>query len=188
MPCYYGSDHFKGVYSSRKTGIETACKGCGAPLYQPRPSEGRHPKKYCNMTCKRRFYAERFDKHVDSYTITVPQCFDEFMTQDVLPCLVDGCDWKGHGLAQHMNHAHNITADEARERGGFNRSTGLVSQTLREQYADRNANSGGLNNFNGNIDPARRRGISDRAEAKEHHTKAALIGWASRREGVNENG
>jgi len=180
MPCYRGSEQFKAIYASRKTGVETACKACGNPIYQPRPSSGRHPKRYCNQDCRRKYYAERFDRYVDSYTIRRPQCFDEFMTQDVLPCLVEGCDWKGHGLAQHLNHAHNITADVARELGGFNRSTGLVSQALRAQYAERNANSGGLNNFKGNIDPARRLGISDRAEAREHHSKASMVQWQER--------
>ena len=182
MPCYRGSETFRLIYASRKTGVDITCKGCGKPLYQPKPSSGRHAKRYCNQECRRRFYAERFDRHIDSYAVKQPQCFDEFMTQDLLPCLVEGCNWKGHGLAHHMNHAHNITADEAKELGGFNKSTGLVSPSLREKFAESNRESGGVDNFGGNVTFSNRSGFTARAEAKEHHSKASLAQWDIRKE------
>jgi hypothetical protein len=81
-----------------------------------------------------------------------------------------------------MNHAHNITADEAKELGGFNKSTGLVSPSLREKFAESNRESGGVDNFGGNVTFSNRSGFTARAEAKEHHSKASLAQWDIRKE------
>ena len=59
--------------------------------------------------------------------------WDEFLAQESLPCIVDGCDWIGDNLSIHANHAHGITADELKESLGFNRHSGLISTATWER-------------------------------------------------------
>ena len=76
---------------------------------------------------------------MDSVTtkIALPQAFDEFLTSDVLPCLVEGCDWKGHHLSMHMNQTHGVTAENFKKLAGFNLGSGIVSAPLHQHYCER---------------------------------------------------
>lgn len=81
----------------------------------------------CSKQCARQYFAERFDRFVaNPETIALPQNFDEFLAKKKLPCLVDGCDWIGVRLGQHVNWMHGITADKFRELVGFNKTSGLI--------------------------------------------------------------
>lgn len=88
--------------------------------------KNRH-RDCCSRQCWRQYFAERFDRFVaNPEAIALPQNFDEFLSQTELPCLVDGCDWVGVRLGQHVNFSHGITADQFRELAGFNKTSGLV--------------------------------------------------------------
>jgi hypothetical protein len=59
------------------------------------------------------------------------------MLQEELPCLIDGCDWKGRHLSIHLNAAHGVRADDFKRAAGFNINTGLVNRELFEQLSKR---------------------------------------------------
>lgn len=95
-------------------------------------------KKYCSQVCYRAYMAKRFDRWIaDPQGIALPQCYDEFLIKEELPCLVEGCDWIGENLGNHVNFTHGITASEFKEMVGFNNSTGLVTPRLFKMFSER---------------------------------------------------
>jgi hypothetical protein len=113
-----------------RSGEERPCAHCGKPMYL-KPSEIKRGKKTCNRTCYRGYMAARFDRAAAvSVTYRELQGYDEFLLQDKLPCLVEGCTWEGDNLSLHMNEAHGITEEDFKREAGFNLTTGVVSATM----------------------------------------------------------
>ena len=116
--------------------LSKPCLYCGMAVFC-KPYQYRS-KKYCSRRCFRAFMAERFDRWLaNPESIALPQCYDEFLTQDVLPCLVEGCDWVGQHLGTHVNQAHGVTARNFKQLGGFNVGTGLVTPAISDALASR---------------------------------------------------
>jgi len=110
------------------------CDECGKPYYAP-PAQRR---RFCSNLCRRRYFAKRFDRWIaNPEEIALPQNFDEFLTQDELPCLVKGCNWFGRSLSNHMNLHHGVPADEFKRAAGFNLNSGIISAPLQEAYSAR---------------------------------------------------
>lgn len=110
---------------------EIACLHCGATK-RVRKSISR---KFCSAACYRGYMAERFDRWVASpQSIALPQGYDEFLAQEHLPCLVDGCEWVGQHLSVHMNWAHGVPADEFKRAAGFNLGSGIVAAPLHAHF------------------------------------------------------
>lgn len=85
-------------------------------------------RNFCNRIHYRKFMAERFDRWIASpQKIALPQNYDEFLTQEQLPCPVAGCQWEGKGLSAHANFEHGIGAERFKKMVGFNLHTGLVA-------------------------------------------------------------
>lgn len=135
------------------------------------------PQKFCSRTCMRAWLSSRFDRHVaNPEGIALPQCFDEFLSRDELPCIIDDCDWRGHNLSSHANFAHGITADELKEMAGFNKSTGLVSSAMSQELSARSAGKGNpLMAELADLEAIRAPRGSPRLEAIEHVVKAQAI-------------
>lgn len=181
MNCYVTSQDFcdrMRSYNYRKK-VERACPQCGVTF------SNRH-RKYCSDACRRRFFAERFDRFVaNPEAIALPQCFDEFLMQDELPCLVVGCDWRGQFLGGHVNAAHGITAEKFKELCGFNDGTGLVAPALGELLSARTKTliAEGKISFD-HLDLTKfKKGETNkrrplRLESKEHNLKARAIALA----------
>ncbi len=186
MACYVASSKFKEMLKdNRDTAAVThakrleeyraanaiTCKECGNEFYAL-PSAKR---RFCNSRCYRAYFAKRFDRWVASpERIALPQGFDEFLTQQELPCLVDGCEWIGHNLSLHMNTTHGITADDFKRAAGFNLQTGVVSSTLSEAMSERAPVGIALNPKCPEPTLGRKRGYLS-LESKEHHAKARAL-------------
>lgn len=143
------------------------CPNCKQDFYHP-PAKA---KKYCSNSCRREYFAGRFDRWVASPEgIALPQNFDEFLTQQELPCLVEGCGWVGNNLSVHMNAAHGVPAHEFKRAAGFNMGTGVVSAPTRAALEARENVGVGL------IPPTNRGGNKftgyKSLESKEHLSKA----------------
>lgn len=149
MKCYIASPGFKKMIAENC--LNNAAKATGNPPegytptyknciecgteFQTKPSSNR---KYCSKMCYRKYMTKRFDRWIASpQKIALPQAFDEFLTSDVLPCLVEGCDWKGQHLSMHMNQTHGVTAENFKKLAGFNLGSGIVSAPLHEAYCER---------------------------------------------------
>jgi hypothetical protein len=117
-----------------RTGKYVKCLDCGAQIYE-KPSR---PRRFCNQICYRSYMASRFDRHVGNpATIEVMQAYDEFLDQDELSCIVDGCEWHGRHLSLHVNFAHGITAEDFKKLAGFNLSSGIIAKPTAELYSAR---------------------------------------------------
>lgn len=151
IKCYTTSEEFLSrVKKQARTALEAAlakrgqilrereerqCLECGVAFYS-KPSDKRH--WFCSRAHYRSYMAKRFDRWVASpQSIALPQNYDEFLTQEELPCLVEGCSWVGKSLGFHVNAAHGITAEEFKRAAGFNKGTGLVTPELSEKIASR---------------------------------------------------
>lgn len=149
------------------------CLECDAPFYHP-PAKR---KRFCSNLCSRTYMAKRFDRWVASpERIALPQNFDEFLTQNELPCLVEGCGWVGRSLSGHMNQAHGVPAHEFKRAAGFNIGTGVISAELSAELSQRPNVGVGLNCHDRSsltTNPPTRRYIS--LEAREHQRKARLM-------------
>jgi hypothetical protein len=190
LKCYITSDQFrqhtlamqpKGNAASvlAQTGrlaegtIEQPCLNCQATIRVEFGKRGK--KKYCSTRCYRAFMAGRFDRWIaNPQEIALPQCYDEFLMQDELPCLIDGCDWVGKRLGNHVNFAHGIQAVDFKRAAGFNKKTGLHTPDVAQHLSDRahihGATFGG--GFDGIPNPIR----SPRSlEADEHLHKAQAL-------------
>lgn len=149
MKCYIASPGFKKMIAenclnnaAKATGNTPEgytptyknCIECGTE-FQTKPSSN---SKYCSKMCYRKYMTKRFDRWIASpQKIALPQAFDEFLTSDVLPCLVEGCDWKGHHLSGHMNQTHGVTARNFKKLAGFNLGSGIVSAPLHAALCER---------------------------------------------------
>lgn len=157
-----------------RSGETRPCLHCGKPIYL-KPSDIKRGKKTCNRAHYRAYMAGRFDRAIAApVTFKDMQGYDEFLTQEKLPCLVEGCNWAGDNLGLHMNQAHGITAEDFKRMAGFNLSTGLVSERMEANLVAR-GNRGTPRALN------QRKAITSRkfdyvaAERKEHAKKAALL-------------
>lgn len=158
-----------------RSGEHRPCAHCGKPMYL-KPSEIARGKKTCSRTCYRKYMAERFDRFAAApVSYRALQGYDEFLMQERLPCLVDGCTWAGHNLSLHMNEAHGITADAFKRMAGFNLGTGVVSSLMRARLVAR-----GTRGHIESLDPRRATAIPGRCdyisrERIEHAQKAAAL-------------
>ena len=166
------------------TSVEWTCIQCGAKKETSLYSEKK--KKYCNSVCYRAYMAARFDRFVaNPETVALPQCYDEFLDREELPCLVEGCDWIGKHLGCHVNFAHGITASQLKEMAGFNRTTGLISKDLAQIMSDRPQGHLAIPPVNYEKVPSSSK-VSIRLEGKEHLVKAyAIHGGLALKEGVD---
>lgn len=148
LECYVKSDQFKEMTrknfdlseESRSRKAEKARKGkdipcleCGVEFYAKPSGNGRSASKFCGKPCYRAYWAKRYDRWIaNPEGISLPQCYDEFLDKEELPCLIEGCDWKGIHLTIHMNQAHGVKAKEFKRAAGFNYSTGVIGKNLAE--------------------------------------------------------
>ena len=153
LDCYLQSAQFKSMVAENlkkgrentqlrtgfsQLGQDVPCLECGTEFYQKPPNKWRSARKFCNTTCYRAYMAKRFDRWVaNPEEMALPQCYDEFLDREELPCIIYGCNWKGQHLTLHMNQAHGIKADEFKRAAGFNLSTGVVSRPLAEALRER---------------------------------------------------
>ena len=177
--CYIGSEQFKNMVIAnnvrRNTKKEITCVECGVAFVRRR---SRYTQKTCGRLCQRKWFAKRFDHFVQSIVEMGPiNNFDEFLTQEELPCLVKGCEWVGRNLSMHMNMHHGIPADTFKEMAGFNKHTGVVCPDASE------AISSHARDWFDKIRMTGSRAIRRekmRPEAKEHMRKARAAYLASR--------
>ncbi len=177
MKCYVNSPEIAARLSGHNERIRKppkTCPHCGKQFQHK-------AKRYCSNLCRRAYFAARFDRFVaNPEQLSLPQCYDEFLDREELPCLIDGCDWAGKHLSAHVNFTHGITADKLRELAGFNKHTGLVSRDLSAQISQRFRQlieAGKILCIRSNgvqfISGAARHPLSN--EAKEHYLKARAV-------------
>jgi len=149
------------------------CTECGKPYYRP-PARRR---RFCSTLCYRRHLAKRFDRWVaNPQEIALPQAFDEFLTQNELPCLVKGCNWSGKMLSLHMNTAHGVPKDEFKRAAGFNLKSGIISADLAEVLQRRENQGVALASFDHTgIRPTPSTRNYHSLEGKEHMAKARAM-------------
>lgn len=142
-------------------------------------------RKFCNDFCRRRFFAERFDRFIaNPEVIALPQNFDEFLSRDELPCLIEGCDWVGVGLSHHVNFCHGIEPDSFREMVGFNRTTalmGVAARQTRSEVMHELIEKGVITPCAFPVEQCSRERGSARLEGVEHWKKAMAIGGGMQR-------
>ena len=130
MACYYQSPSLLQrlrAHNATKQFPPQACPQCGKVAHR------RH-RQFCNKQCYRQFFAERFDRWVaNPEQLALPQCYDEFLMQAELPCLIAGCTWRGKHLAQHVNMVHGVPVAELRRLAGFNMKTGLCTPDISQK-------------------------------------------------------
>jgi hypothetical protein len=121
-----------------RKGVVAQCLDCGEEFYQKRASANRSPKLFCGRPCYRAYFSKRFDRWIaDPHGMQLPQNYDEFLDNEVLRCLVEGCNWRGKFLSTHVNYAHGVKAEEFKRAAGFNLSTGLVSKDVAQVMSER---------------------------------------------------
>jgi hypothetical protein len=151
LKCYIASPNFKeahrkGLLAStspeairkrvekQKTGGDVPCLECGTLFYK----KLNETRKYCSTPCYRAHFARRYDRWVaNPESVALPQCYDEFLDQEELTCVVADCGWKGKHLTMHMNQAHGIPAKEFKRAAGFNLGTGVISKPLAQALQKR---------------------------------------------------
>ena len=107
----------------KKNDVEGDCPQCGTHFV----AKASLKKKFCSKPCYRQYMADRFDRWIASpEQLGELQNFDEFLSNEELPCLVEGCDWTGKNLSQHMNFTHGVPARDFKMMAGFNLTTGVV--------------------------------------------------------------
>jgi endogenous inhibitor of DNA gyrase (YacG/DUF329 family) len=141
---------------------------------------GRRPRKFCDDVCRRHYMAMRFDRWVaNPETLALPQCYDEFLDREELPCLIAGCHWTGKQLAYHCNIVHGIPKDELKAMAGFNLHTGLISSDLKAKMAARMREEFAEGRREQSLMVPENRGRVNRTgsslEAQEHHRKARAL-------------
>lgn len=194
MVCYSNSEQFKQMRKDNlkkagrpesvkkralalKNGTYAPCLDCGEPVY----SKPSRPKKYCSKICYRSYMAKRFDRWIaNPESMSLPQCYDEFLDRETLTCVVDGCDWEGIHLTIHMNECHGIRADEFKRAAGFNLSTGVIAKPLAELFRDRALQGVALLPTNGALELAHEAQLNNpiyykSLESKEHAAKGRLL-------------
>ncbi len=114
--------------------VQYTCLECGKKWY----GNPRRRKKFCCHAHYRAYMAKRFDRWIaNPEEIALPQAYDEFMSQEELPCLIEGCTWRGQHLGSHVNLAHGIPVEEFKRAAGFNLTTGLVSPDVQQRLTER---------------------------------------------------
>ena len=155
------------------------CLECGKDL--PLPPAKAKKRKFCGSECYRLFFAKRFDRWIASpQKIALPQSYDEFLTMEELPCLVEGCDWKGHNLTLHVNRCHGIPSSKFKFQVGFNQTTPVISGTLLHtmQTMDHEKALLSLKTWKETTqlqDPPRTWNLPLALEGREHHTKGRIL-------------
>ena len=155
MDCYTKSEQFRKMIADnfekaarpesikaraqkQRRGENAPCMECGVEFYQKRARESRPAKRFCSKSCYRSYLAKRFDRWIaNPEGIALPQCYDEFLEQEELECVVEGCNWRGKWLTLHLNQTHGIKADEFKRVAGFNKSTGVVALPLAQSLCQR---------------------------------------------------
>ena len=192
MACYTSSPQFRAmikrnrtlnaaqrrkISETLRTGEYVPCLECGETIYKKR---SQRTKKYCSKACYRAYMAKRFDRWIaNPQQMALPQCYDEFMIEDELPCLIGGCGWVGRHLGGHVQLAHGILADDFKRAAGFNISTGLVGFELHKLLVETNTGKGDRERVIAAAEGSYRRNPRGyySSEAREHHAKArALMG------------
>jgi len=206
--CYLSSDLSKDilanarVLSDKATGRQSglrfviSCLHCGKERSvlpcQSKPRNYKRPngkvkrctrQKFCSRSCMRSWLSIRFDNFVaNPQSIALPQCYDEFLSQAELPCLIEGCDWVGHNLSSHVNLAHGITAEKFKEMAGFNHTTGVISATHNKTLVEAHSERGNPNiNDLSDIEAIKKPRGPLRLEGREHHSKAVALRMIERR-------
>lgn len=189
LDCYVKSPQFQAMAHAAKPmtaearergrqkqlkGSMLVCLECGVEFYGKRSKS----RKFCTSTCYRSFLAKRFDRWIaNPEGMALPQCYDEFLGQEELPCLAEGCEWVGRHLTTHMNMAHGVRSDEFKRAAGFNLNTGVIARPLAELMQARPLRGVATPDIE-HIAPPDARGKYMRyrsAEACEHHKKAVAI-------------
>lgn len=112
-----------------RKGMNVRCLDCGELFYQKRETKSHLTKKLCSRVCYRSYMSKRFDRWIaNPKDVALPQCYDEFLDQNQLECIIEGCDWKGHGLSAHVNMIHGYPATDFKKAAGFNLTTGVISK------------------------------------------------------------
>jgi len=159
-----------------KPAVEVTCLNCGVKRLV-RPS--LEQRRFCNSRCYRQYMAQRFDRWIAApQSIALPQGYDEFLTQNELPCLIEDCHWVGLNLGNHVNFAHGITAADFKRAAGFNLGTGLCTPAISEKLSDAHQGlaqyfGGKVGNRGGNLVPSIRHYAS--LEQREHSEKARAL-------------
>lgn len=184
LECYNKSPEFismaknnmeKGRKTSSVKWAEKMKKIC--PVCSKEFRADRSKRKFCSQLCARKFRADLFDSWIaNPQHITLPQCYDEFMLQNELPCLVDGCDWKGQHLSIHLNNSHGIRADDFKRAAGFNLHTGLIAPKLSKKLSKRAKVGVALTEYDKTPknEPKKIRNYKS-LEGKEHAKKARML-------------
>lgn len=180
--CYFSSDKFKSNIknahkATRERGNKVVCTcGCGEEFHRP-PSKAKrnNGKAFYSTHCKRKYFNERFDRFVATdATFSDVTGYDEFLSQNELPCLVEGCHWSGKNLSTHMNHAHGLTAAQFKERCGFNVRTGVIGANYRLHL--QNSGTKHLPKTGPRHAPrGANKGFKFRREGIEHHRKSRAL-------------
>jgi hypothetical protein len=184
--CYLASDEFKqriakNMAAGREKGVGKKgqrlhsyqkCAECPTPIYMDKAAI-KGNKKTCSRLCYRKYMANRFDRHIGHIeSIKELSNYDEFLSQPVLSCLIEGCNWMGHNLSLHMNLSHAIKEEEFKRAAGFNLTSGIVSATMQANLV-RRGNRGGM--VNGEAARAARKFDYFSRESSEHRSKAGLL-------------
>lgn len=179
MECFAHSDdmklHLAANNEKKKNEVAVKCLHCSKAFVE----KASRKSKFCSRFCYRSYLAERFDRWIASpENIENLQNYDEFLLQEKLPCLIDGCDWEGKNLSMHLNFHHGITAGEFKKLAGFNKKTGLVSPSLsehlsnREHLQDKELMAHRMLAFKYRGEPTER---ELRKEGREHHKKSRIL-------------
>jgi hypothetical protein len=187
MKCYASTPEFRARAASSvenankhyrpksRAGDTVLCAHCGKEMYRTL-TQIKRKKKTCSLVCYRQYMAARFDRAVGvAISYKDLQGYDEFLLQDKLPCLVEGCDWEGHNLSLHMNLTHSIKEEDFKRMAGFNLSTGVVSASMADHLQAR-GNQGhpeSLNYRQALDSPGRN--LYRSKECREHMSKASLL-------------
>jgi len=112
------------------------CAYCGTVLHMKKSRESK--RNYCNKVCSRAYMSERFDRFVVSeMSLGKINNYDEFLSKEILPCPVDGCDWEGEWLSSHMNFEHGIKKDDFKKMMGFNIKSAIMTSGLHLQFLNK---------------------------------------------------
>ena len=150
------------------------CLNCGKE-FNCKPSELKRGRKTCSRSCYRKYLSQRFDRFIESpVTFNKMKNFDEYLTQEKLKCLVDGCNWEGDNLSLHMNQHHGMLARDFKKAAGFNLTSSLISQPLRKAMEAR-GNKGTRETLNQPLAISRPRHNYISEESREHQRKAQLL-------------
>jgi len=137
MKCYCDdTERRKLIGLTQRKRVKHECAECGEKLEIHLCRSKGSKRHFCDRTCYRLWLSKRFDYYIATkIDLKEVNNFDEFLSQENLPCLVEGCDWVGKHLANHMRIEHGIPASYVKKLAGFNRQTGLVGSELHKQLS-----------------------------------------------------